>query len=117
MITREELLRTKEWWIIAIQNDLFNLLRVYMEENNLNQTQLADKLGVTKGYISQILNGDFDHRISKLVEISIAIGKAPIVKFEGLDEIVGADKNNHSSKPMRRKKTAPSPLRAIHAKV
>ena len=46
-----------------------------MKDKKLNRSQLAKKLGVTKGYITQVLNGDFDHRISKLVDLSLAINK------------------------------------------
>ena len=70
MFTREELLSSKEYWIAKIQIDLFRQFEEYLKENKLNRTQLAEKLGVTKGYISQVLNGDFDHRISKFVEAS-----------------------------------------------
>ena len=33
------------------------LLRVYRTRNDLSQTSLAEKLGVTKGFISNIENG------------------------------------------------------------
>ena len=70
---REELLNSKEYWLSKIQIDLFNEVEMFMEKNNLNRTQLAEKLGVSKGYISQILNGNADHRISKLIELSYSL--------------------------------------------
>jgi len=45
-------------------------------------------LGVTKGYVSQILNGDFNHRLSTLVDLSLAMGKAPVIQFTDLDKII-----------------------------
>lgn len=66
-----------------------------MVNNNLNRTQLAEKFGVSKGYISQILNGDADHRISKLVEISLGIGLVPKLEFENLDEFINKDKGDN----------------------
>lgn len=90
---RDVLLRNEGYWTSKIQIDLYNHLTDYMKENNLNQSQLAKKLGVTKGYISQVLNGDFNHRISKLVELSLAIDKAPCIKFENLSEYIEKDKN------------------------
>ena len=51
---REELLNSKEYWLSKIQIDLFNEIEKYMQRNDLNRTQLAEKLGVSKGYISQI---------------------------------------------------------------
>ena len=94
MITREELLKSKEYWLVNIQNELFNLVDEYLEDNNINSTQFAEKLGVTKGYISQILNGDFNHRISKLVELSLAIGKAPKINFIDIEKYIDEDNLN-----------------------
>jgi len=88
---RTELIQSKEYWISKIQINLFNEVEKFMLENNLNRTQLAEKLGVTKGYISQILNGDSDHRISKLVELSLSIGLVPSVNFESLNEFLARE--------------------------
>ena len=65
MLTRDELLKSKEYWLANIQNQLFNHIEDYMQKEGLNRTSLADQLGVTKGYVSQVLNGDFDHRLSR----------------------------------------------------
>jgi|GEM_PF-1597751 predicted XRE-type DNA-binding protein len=77
MLTHDELLKTKTYWTMKIQNDLFNAVEEYLKVNNLTRTQFAEQLGVSKGYVTQILNGEFDHRVSKLVEIILAIGKVP----------------------------------------
>ena len=63
-MTREELIQSKEYWMAKLQIDLFNEVESYMKKNGLNRVQFAEKLGVSKGYISQILNGDADHRLS-----------------------------------------------------
>jgi len=84
---RENLLKNKGYLIAKIQNELFRQLTEYLENNNMTQTQLAQQLGVTKGYISQILNGNFDYKLSKLVELSLAIGKVPELKYIPFDEI------------------------------
>jgi transcriptional regulator with XRE-family HTH domain len=87
-MTRKKLLSSPEYWILEIQMQLYKIINDFMENNNINRTQLADKLGVTKGYISQILNGDFDHRISKLVELALSVGKVPRIKFEDLEQVL-----------------------------
>jgi len=94
MITRVELLSSKEYWLTQIQNELFRLVDEYLESNKMNRTQFADKIGVTKGYVSQILNGDFNHRISKFVELSLSIGKVPVIEFKDLNKYIEEDKNN-----------------------
>ena len=88
---RAELLQSPEYWTTKIQLELFSQMEGYMKENNLNRTQLAEELGVTKGYISQVLNGDFDHRISKLVELSLAIGVIPQIYFEAIEQCLEED--------------------------
>lgn len=88
---REELLNSKEYWLAKMQIDLFNQIKSYMEINKLNRTQLAEKLGVSKGYITQILNGDSDHRISKIVELSLSVGLVPQIKFETIEYIIEKD--------------------------
>jgi transcriptional regulator with XRE-family HTH domain len=92
-MTRKELLSSNEYWIGEIQFHLFKIINEYMEENKINRTQLAEKFGFTKGYISQILNGEFNHRISKLVELALAVGKVPIIEFKDLDQIIIDDMN------------------------
>lgn len=81
MITNDELLTTTEYWTTRIQLDLYSHLQDYMKKNGLNKTQLAQELGVTKSYVTQILNGNYDHRISKLVELALAIGLIPKMEF------------------------------------
>ena len=88
---RTELLQSPEYWTTKIQLELFSQMEDYMKENNLNRTQLAKELGVTKGYISQVLNGDFDHRVSKMVELSLAIGVIPQIYFEAVEQYLRED--------------------------
>lgn len=91
MIKRSELLSSKEYWLTRIQVKLHSLLKDYMKKKSLNQTQLADKLGVSKGYVSQILNGNFDYRLSKFIELSLAIEKVPEIDFVGIQQIINDD--------------------------
>ncbi|MEI6886248.1 MAG: helix-turn-helix transcriptional regulator [Bacteroidota bacterium] len=86
MISHKELIQTPEYWIETIQNELFREVHNYLHEHGMNQTQFADQLGVSKGYISQILNGNFNFTLSKLVELSLAIGVVPKLAFEKIEE-------------------------------
>ena len=85
MKNRKKLMENKGYWTAKIQMDLFDSIYNYMEESNINKTELAQKMGVTKGYITQILNGDFDHKISKMVELALYIGKVPVLTFVDID--------------------------------
>lgn len=90
---REELIRSKGYHLAMLQNELFLEIHNYLENNNISRTDLAQKLGVTKGYISQVLNGDFNFKLSKLVELSLAIGKFPKIEYKDISELEIPKKN------------------------
>lgn len=92
MKTREELIKTKSYWLVKIQSELYDNVEKYLSKNNLSKKDFAEKLGVTKGYISQILNGDFDHKLSKLIELCLIIDKAPEINFRDINEYIEIDK-------------------------
>ena len=47
-----------------------------MAETDRHKSRLAEYLGVSKGYVSQLLNGDYDYRMSKFIELALAFGMA-----------------------------------------
>lgn len=91
-MTRQQLLKSKEHWTLQIQSDLYEVIKDYMRKNNLNRSDLAKKYNVSKGYITQIMNGNFDHKLSKLVDMSLKAGKVPILHFVDLEKYIEDDK-------------------------
>lgn len=91
MIKREELLKTEEYWFETIQNDIYRIVSEYIEKEGINQTQLSNKLGVSKGYISQIMNGNFNYTLKKLIELSIAVDRVPSFDFKNINEFIKED--------------------------
>ena len=83
-MAHEDLHETTEYWLTRMQLDIYRHIMDYMERNHLNRTQLAEVLGVSKSYVTQLLNGDFDHRLSSLVEIALKTGYAPRIEFSRL---------------------------------
>ena len=71
-----------EFILTQLQNELYHELNAYMQKNELSKKQLADKLGVSASYISQVLNGRFNFTVMKLVELSLAIDKVPVIRLE-----------------------------------
>lgn len=98
MFTREEVLRSPEYWFEEAQNELYRQVVEYMEKSGLNQTQLAEKLGVSKGYVSQILKGEFNYTLKKLIEISLAVGKVPQVEYKRIEEVINEESKTKGSK-------------------
>ena len=90
-MTKEELLKNPAYWIAGLQAELYRQIAAFMEAHHMNKTQLAEHLGCTKGYVTQLLNGDFDHKLSKFVELSLAINKIPEVTFSDVDEYILSD--------------------------
>lgn len=104
MFTREELLRSPEYWFEEAQNELYRQVVEYKERQGINQTQLAEELGVTKGYVSQILKGEFNYTLKKLIEISLAIGQVPKIDYVPLAKVIADDAKSvflqlHSGEP------------------
>jgi transcriptional regulator with XRE-family HTH domain len=107
MITQKDLLESPTYWLTSIQIEVFNLLCTYMEEYNLTQEQVAEQLKVLPSYVSQILNGHFNFTISKLVELALLIGKAPVIRFESMDEKTREATAHHTIvKPSRKSKAS-----------
>ncbi len=87
MLKQEELTNRPEYWLETIQNEIFRQVTSYLKDNHMTQTQLAIQLGVSKGYISQVMKGEFNYTLKKLIELSLAVGKAPVVSFKSFAEI------------------------------
>ena len=81
MLKRNELLKTPEYWVETLQNQIYREVVDFMEFEGLTRSQLAQKLGVSKGYITQILSGECNFSLKKLVELSLKMEVAPMVTY------------------------------------
>lgn len=90
-MTRRELLSTPAYWITQLQLSIFRCADQFMTKHNMNRTQLAEHLGVSKGYVTQILSGDYNYSLSKMVELSLAMGYVPEINFVPLTEKINED--------------------------
>ena len=95
MFTREELLSSPEYWFEDAQNELYRQVIEYKEKKGINQTQLAEELGVSKGYVSQILKGEFNYTLKTLIDISLARGVVPKIEYKSIAEVIQDDKNTY----------------------
>ena len=96
MFTQEELLESPAYLLTLYQNEIFREVHSYMQENGITQKELAKKLGVSDAYVSQILNGKFNFTLKKLIELGLAIGKIPKIKFVPQTTVLNKPKQKNS---------------------
>ena len=93
-MTREQLITSKEYVVGKFQLGLLNLIEGYMQKKEINRKVLSDELNVSKGYVSQLLNVSFDHKISKLVELALSCNYMPVLNFVELNNYVDNDQKD-----------------------
>jgi transcriptional regulator with XRE-family HTH domain len=93
MITREELITSSEYWIETIQNKVFNDLSEYIERNKVSNKYIADKLGLSKGRISQIFSGEnLNFRLDTLIKLCLAIDRIPDFQLIDKNDFIAREK-------------------------
>lgn len=93
MITREELLRSSEYWTEIIQNKIYNDLIEYIQDHNITNKKIAEILGLSKGRVSQILTGgNLNFRLDTLVKLCITIDKIPDFHLINVSEFLEKEK-------------------------
>jgi len=64
-----------------------NLISEAMEEQNINQTKLAEQLGVSRGYVSRLLSGNENMSIKNVARVLHVLGKRFIQTTENIPVI------------------------------
>jgi len=92
MISREELIKSSEYWIEIIQNKIYSELAEFIDKKGISGKDIAETLGLSKGRISQILSGEnLNFRLDTLVRLSLAIGRIPDFSLVEIDEYIKHD--------------------------
>ena len=91
MLSRENLLKTPEYWFEGEQNELYRQVLNYLEKENITKSELAKRLNVSKGRISQILDGEYNYSLKKLIDICLTIGLVQQIKYSTINEILKED--------------------------
>jgi len=99
MLSKKELLSTPNYLLTKYQNEIYRQLVAYMENHNLTQKDIAEKLGVSTSYISQVLNGNFNFTLKKLIELGLMMDKIPNLQFVTFDEFWLKEKESSSKNP------------------
>ena len=54
-------------------------------------------LGVSKGYVTQLLSGDYNYSLEKLVELSVKLGYVPQIEFKPIEQVIQEDEFVYSN--------------------
>ncbi len=80
---QEKILNQPSYWVEGINSFLYTAIIEYMEKHNINKTELATHLGISKGRVSQILNdGEINFSIEKIVQIALKVDKFPLFELK-----------------------------------
>jgi transcriptional regulator with XRE-family HTH domain len=90
-MTREQVLKHPAYWFEHQQNELFRQFHYYMKSEKINQTQLAERLGMTKGRVSQILRGESNFSMKTLIELGLSIGLIPKINYVPIEQEINED--------------------------
>lgn len=97
---RKEILSSPGYWVEAINGILYEAILNFMKSRKMKRKDLAEHLGISPGRVSQILNdGEINFSIEKLVEISLKLGKVPLLKLIDIAEVDALGASNQSPKP------------------
>lgn len=99
MFSKDELLSRPNYLLKKYQNEIYRQLTDYMQRNNLTQKDIGDKLGVSSSYISQVLNGNFNFTLKKLIELALMMEKVPAVEFVEFTEFWRREKEGYVTSP------------------
>ena len=81
--TNEERIFSREELVFNVTEDLL----VIMEDLNITKTQLANRLGKSKSYVTQVLSGRRNMTLGSFSDICFAIGFKPNIKIPVETEI------------------------------
>ena len=72
-----------------------------MEEVDVNKTELASKMGTTKGYVSQVLSGSRNMTLRTLADICFALDYQPTLRLEPKKPTLKWQANDREALPIK----------------
>lgn len=70
------------YWTTLIQMALYNHVKQYLVESNITYKEFAEKSGVSEECMTQVMNGEFDEELTKLVKIALACNLIPEINLK-----------------------------------
>lgn len=90
-MTRQEVLQTPAYWEQKAQLEIYQQAVDFMQKRGMNRSQFAQYLGVSKSYVTQLLSGDYNYSLEKLVDLSMKLGFALNLEFRPISQVIFSD--------------------------
>ena len=84
--------RSVDYWQDVAQTDFAREMHRRMKEKGMNAAELARRMGTSKAYVSQLLDGG-NFTLLTMVKVAMALDAVVRVQLEGLDERAQATKD------------------------
>ncbi|MFT6337384.1 MAG: transcriptional regulator with XRE-family HTH domain [Halioglobus sp.] len=80
-------LKSKYYWTAKGQGKIYGMLNDQIKKRG-DSARLAEKIGSTPGYVSQILSGDAEINPTwkKIVKFCLALDKVPVLEIRDIDD-------------------------------
>jgi transcriptional regulator with XRE-family HTH domain len=110
--------KSKYYWIAKGQGEIYKMLNAEINKRG-DAAKLSEKIGFSKGYVSQLLNGnsDINPTWNKIVEFCLALDKVPVLEIKSTSEYLLEQNRkaiiNHFTHNLRRNCLNPEKLEPL----
>ncbi|AYB32987.1 helix-turn-helix domain-containing protein [Chryseolinea soli] len=116
MISKHKLFKHPDYLLSKYQAEVYRQLQQYMDDHSLTQKEIADHLGVSSSYVNQVLKGNFNFTLKKLIELSLMMGKVPTLEFVSINDYLIREGNGDSRSPLGDRATEKVPAARMKSK-
>src|SRR5689334_14353102 len=97
MISKHKLFKHPDYLLSKYQAEVYRQLQQYMDDHGFTQKEVAKHLGVSGSYVNQVLKGNFNFTLKKLIELSLMMGKVPTFEFLDMDDYLAGEGSKNSN--------------------
>lgn len=75
-------------WLMLLITEIAEAVQAHRKGDYADDRSFELQTGVSKGYVTQLLNGDYDHRMSKFFDLSLSFGVIPVIDFIPVEQYI-----------------------------
>ena len=102
MISKHKLFKHPDYLLSKYKAEVYRQLQQYLDDHGLTQKEIANHLGVSGSYVNQVLKGNFNFTLKKLIELSLMMGKVPTLEFVNINDYLVSEENQASKRALGR---------------